>query len=302
VLRNMIFVSPERNRILELANGSYIMHPSLLLDPVIATAFLAGLPFLLWRLKGSLAARLLLGTLYVTMVVVYVPPISTFLGDNVVLPGQIWRLAWPIQLAALLTLGWSVWTAMDYVADRLARFGPARYLVRALPLLLVLALVVAAIPQARPGWESIAAHREASREAGYYPSDPIFPWFRDEIHTPVIVMAPDLLGARIPAYSAEANVVSRRGSLVLRVLPELEERAPGRIEVPQGSLDVRDFYSGTSLQKGMDILRRNQVDYVMAEKGSSLADSLDRLHGFTLVDTPSVRYDLYAVDLDKLPK
>jgi hypothetical protein len=116
------------------------------------------------------------------------------------------------------------------------------------------------------------------------------------------MMAPDLLGARIPAYSAEANVVSRRGSLVLRVLPELKERAPGRIEVPQGSLDVRDFYSGVTPQKGMDILRRNQVDYVMAEKGSPLAGSLDRLPGFTLVDTPSIRYDLYAVDLAKLPK
>ena len=39
----MIFVSPERNRIHEFADGSYIMHPSLLLDPVIATAFLIAL-------------------------------------------------------------------------------------------------------------------------------------------------------------------------------------------------------------------------------------------------------------------
>src|SRR5215203_3426208 len=39
-----------------LADASYMMHPSLLLDPVIATAFLIGLPFLLWRLKRSLAA------------------------------------------------------------------------------------------------------------------------------------------------------------------------------------------------------------------------------------------------------
>src|SRR5215217_321177 len=75
VLRNMIFVSPERNRIHELADGSYIMHPSLLIDPVIAAAFLVGVPFLLWRLRNSLAARLLLGTLYITIVVDYVPQI-----------------------------------------------------------------------------------------------------------------------------------------------------------------------------------------------------------------------------------
>ena len=108
VLRNMIFVSPERNRIFELADGSYMMHPSLLLDPAIATAFLIGLPFLLWRLKRSLAAQLLFGMMYVTTVIVYVPPIATFLGDNVVLPGQIWRLAWPVQLAAVLTLAIAV--------------------------------------------------------------------------------------------------------------------------------------------------------------------------------------------------
>jgi hypothetical protein len=301
VLRNMIFVSPERNRILELADGSYMMHPSLLLDPVIAAAYLIGLPFLLWRLKRSLAAQLLFGVMYLTAVVVYVPPIATFLGNNVVLPGQIWRLAWPVQLAAVLTLGWLVWTATGYVAAWLQRLGPARFLAGALPIILVVALTVAAVPQARPGMESIQAHREASRTSGFYPSDPIFPWFRDEIHSPVVVLAPDIQSARIPAYSSLANVVSRRGGLVLRVLPELEKRAPGQIEVPQGSLDVQEFFSGTTLQKGVEILRRNDVDYVMVAKDSRLTGSLEDLPGFEPVETPSERYDLYSVDLKKLP-
>jgi hypothetical protein len=301
VLRNMIFVSPERNRIHELVDGSYIMHPSLLLDPVIATAFLIGVPFLLWRLGRSLAARLLLGTLYITMVVVYVPPITTFLGDNLVLPGQIWRLAWPIQLAAVLTLGWLLWTGIGYATGWLQRFLPARRAAGALPLLLVVALTVATLPQARHGMESIAAHREGSRETGYYPSDPIFPWFRDEIHSPEVVLAPDLPSARIPAYSAETNVVSRRGSLVLRVLPELEERVTGRIEVPQGSLDVKNFFYDSTMEERMEILRRNEVDYVMIPEDSSLVDALERLPGLTPVDTPSERYVLLGVDRSKLP-
>jgi Family of unknown function (DUF6077)/Family of unknown function (DUF6541) len=300
VLRNMIFVSPERNRILELADGSYIMHPSLLLDPMIATAFLIGLPFLLWRLKRSLAAQLLFGVMYLTTVVVYVPPITTFLGDKVVLPGQIWRLAWPIQLAAVLTLGWLVWTALGYASGWLRRLGPTRLLAGALPALLVVALTIAALPRASQGLGSIQAHREASREAGFYPSDPIYPWLRDEIRSPVVVLAPDIQGARIPAYSFEANVVSRRGGLVLGVLPELKKRAPGQIEVPQGSLDVREFFSGTTLQKGIEILRRNNVDYVMVAKDTQLADSLDRISGFEPVETPSERYDLYRVDLQRL--
>jgi hypothetical protein len=119
--------------------------------------------------------------------------------------------------------------------------------------------------------------------------------------SPVVVLAPDIQSARIPAYSSEANVVSRRGGLVLRVLPELEKRAPGQIEVPQGSLDVQAFFSGTTLQEGVEILRRNNVDYVMVTNDSQLTGALDRLSGFTPVETPSERYALYAVDLQKLP-
>jgi hypothetical protein len=218
-----------------------------------------------------------------------------------VLPGQIWRLAWPIQLAAVLTLGWLLWTTIAYASGWLQRFLPARFLATALPLLLVVALTVAAVPLARPGMESIQKHREASREAGYYPSDPIFPWFRDEIRSPVVVLAPDLQSARIPAYSAEANVVSRRGSLVLRVLPELKERVSGRIEVPQGSLDVKNFFYDATPEKRMEILRRNEVDYVMFPEDSPLIDSLKRQPGFATVDTPGERYVLLAVDRDKLP-
>jgi uncharacterized membrane protein len=149
--------------------------------------------------------------------------------------------------------------------------------------------------------ESIQTHAEKSRTSGFYPSDPIFPWFRDEISAPVVVLAPDIQSARIPAYSFEANVVSRRGGLVLRVLPKLEKRAPGQIEVPQGSLDVREFFSGTTLQKGVEILRRNNVDYVMVANDSRLTGALESLQGFEPVETPSERYDLYSVDLEELP-
>jgi hypothetical protein len=67
---------------------------------------------------------------------------------------------------------------------------------------------------------------------------------------PFLALVAALAYVCIPAYSSETNVVSRRGSLVLRVLPQLEERASGRIEVPRGSLDVQEFFRGTSLQRG----------------------------------------------------
>jgi hypothetical protein len=51
----------------------------------------------------------------------------------------------------------------------------------------------------------------------------------------------------------------------------------------------------------VEILRRNNVDYVMIANDSQLSGALDRLPGFVPVATPSERYDLYSVDLEKLP-
>jgi hypothetical protein len=297
VLRNMIFVSPERHRIFEFADGSYMMHPSLVLNPVILTAIVLGIPFLLWRVRGSLAAQLLLGVLILTTIVCYVPPIATFLGEELVLPGQLWRLAWPIPLAALLTLGWLAWEVSSRVAAGLERLRLARPLARALPLLVVVALTVAAVPWVKAGLEPVERHKEVSRAQGFYPADPIYPWLRDEIAAPSVVLASDLYSARIPSYSSEANVVSRRGSLVLRVLPKLKKRVDSQIEVPQGSLDVREFFNGTDLETGAKILRRHEVDYVMVRSNSELQGAMDGLPGFEPVGEPSKRFDLYEVDL-----
>ena len=167
-----------------------------------------------------------------------------------ILPGQLWRLAWPIPLAAVLTLGWVAWEASSRAGAWLERVPRVRPLARALPLLVVVALTVAAVPRTMDGIELVRSHAEEAASSGLYPSDPIFGWLDEEITSPTVVLAKDIPSASIPAFSSEANVVSRRGSLLLRVLPLLEERAPDRIEVPQGSLDVREFFRGTTLARG----------------------------------------------------
>jgi hypothetical protein len=298
----MLFVQPGRERIFEFADGSYIMHPSLILNPVILSAFVLGIPFLLWRLKRSLAAQLLLGALLLSTALCYVPPIATFVGDHVVLPGQLWRLAWPIPLAALLTLGWLAWEATSRAGAWLDGLRATRGFARALPLLLVVVLTVAAVPRATAGIDLVERHRETARSWGLYPADPIYPWFRDEMTSPRVVLAKDLQGVRIPAYSSGANVVSRRGSLVLQVLPLLEQRAPGRIEVPQGSLDVREFFSRSTRERRVEILLRHKVDYVMVRSNSRLGSMIDELPGVKPASEPSERYDLYGVNLHKLER
>ena len=298
VLRNMVFVSPERARIFEFADGSYMMHPSLLLTPILAVSFLLGVPFLLARARSSVAAQLLLGTMLLVTFAVYVPPVATFLGDELVLPGQIWRLAWPIPLAVLLTLGWLVWETIGWAINRIGttRTGLVTGIVS---VLLVAALSAAAMPLISEGMKPILNHKQSAREAGFYPVDPLYPWFREEITSPSVVLAPDLLGARIPAYSPHANVVSRRGGLVLRVLPKLEARVPGRIDVPRGAVDVQRFFHGADFATKTEILRRHNVDYVLVPKGSLLAQTLPQRPGVEPVDQPSPRYNLYSVDLQK---
>jgi hypothetical protein len=71
----------DQERLLELGDGSYIMHPALLLEPVMLAAYVLGIPFLIWRLERSLAAQLLLGVLLFVPVLIYIPPVTTFIGE-----------------------------------------------------------------------------------------------------------------------------------------------------------------------------------------------------------------------------
>lgn len=291
VLANMVFVKPGWDRVLELGGGYYMVHPAQLLNPVVPVAFLVGLPFLLLRLKHSLAARLLVGMLVMPVVVCFVPPVATFFGDHVILPGQMWRLAWPIPLAASLTVGWLFWELTRLARAGLRSSGGSRRVGRFLPLVFVCALMVAAAPvsvdQAR------AVYHGGPRNPGIC-FDPVFDWIGKNIEETSVVLAPDLENTCIPAYSAEANVVSLRGGLLLRVLPALQSRVPDQIEVPQGTLDVRSFFYGSTLEEKARIIERYDADYVMVREGSPLNERFGP--GFEAVYTSAGGYSLYAVN------
>ena len=300
VLANAVFVRPGWRRILLLGGGYYIMHPFLILNPVIALAYLAGLPFLFWRVGSSLAARLLLGVLLLVTAVCFFPPLTTFVGDNVVLPGQIWRLAWPISLVAPLIVGWMAWEGARHAGRVLARRNWRPGLAPFLPLALVCVLTVAVSPVAGVAMNKVLATRSVP-QAFAYPLDPAFRWMRDNIDEPAVVLAPDLENTIIPAHSAEANVASLRGNLILNILPALEERVPGEIERPRGALDVNRFFSGPSVPEATSILRRYDADYLFLKANTPLDEQLLDIPGFTPLDVPGERYSMYSVDRQELP-
>jgi hypothetical protein len=299
ILANMVFLLPRRHKILELGDGYYMMHPSLLVNPAILLALLVGLPFLLRRLKSSLAAQLLVGMLLVPAAVCFMPPIATFFGDHIVSPGQLWRLAWPIPLAAILTMGWIVWEMTRYAQIGLNTSGASRRLAQFLPLVLVCALIVVAAPASVGGvWDVYRAAEIPPTVRSRF--DPIYGWMHDHIVEPSVVLAPDWVNVCIPAYSAQANVVSLRGEQVLNHLAALNRRAPGGIDVPQGALDVHNFFYRSTLEEKIRIIQRYEVDYVMVRADSPLNGTLKHEPAFTTIDTPGKRYSLYAVDHSKL--
>ena len=296
VLANMVFAKPELKRIYEFSDGSYIMHPGLLLQPVVLAAFILGVPFLLWRLRRSVGAQLLLGALLATAAAVYVSPISTFIGDNVVVPGQLWRLAWPIPLMSLLIVGWMVWEIISLAELGLNRAGVPNWASRLLPLIVVVAGLAAAAPAALAQAEEVYREEQAARDGGSC-LEPALGWLRDNVRKPSVVLAPDAVNTCIPAYSAPANVVSFRGGLLINRLPLLEERVPGRVEVPRNALDVNRFFSGQlTVQEGVQMLRSYEVDYVLVPADSPINTTLENLPGMTAEDIPGERYKLYAVD------
>lgn len=296
ILANMVFVRPEWRHIYELGDGYYIMHPYLLLNPAVAAAYLFGIPFLLFHLRRSLAAQMLFGILVFVALLVYVPPVATFFGNQVIIPGQLWRMAWPIPLAALLTLGWLFWKLTTFVAIRLSRRGLSDTAVKYVPAFLVLTLALVVMPLAASGIREVEAASDPPIDASS-PVDPIFPWIRENINELSVVLAPDAENTTIPAYSSSADVVSLRGGAILNNLPALKRRIDGDVKAPRRALDVQEFYSGPTYDDARKILRRHEVDYVMVYKDTPQHRQLESLSEFESIKTPGERYKLFRVDL-----
>ncbi len=275
-------------RLMGLGESWYIMHPSLLLEPPVLAALALGTPFLLWRARKDVAAQLLLGVLLFTIFLVYFPPVSTFIGGFTG-PWSLWRLAWPIELAALLTLGWMAWEAVRFAA---ARFLPARagVAVAYLPLLLVAALAVAAVPSAIAGVRSASGEGETPQEDSSC-TDPALRWLGKTVEKPnTVVLAPEKENSCFPAYSSRILYVSFRGN----------QYGDGP-DIPRNIADVRKFFDSPTLDGEMrKILDRYGVTFVLLPTDSPLNAQLRHAPGFRALDNPGERYRIYQVDREKL--
>ena len=220
-------------------------------------------------------------------------------------PNLIYRLAWPIPLLALITAGWMAWEGLRFAEARLSRVGVGRGVTRVLPLALVAVLVAMAAPltaaQALDTYRDRADESGEQSSTGYHP-DPVYPWMRDNIKEPSVLLAPDASSTAVAAYSAPMNVVSYRSGAWIRDRALLEEKAGEKIELPQRALDMHSFFFEADLEtEGYEIMRRYEVDYLMVPADSPSNERLETLPGFSLVqDAPREGYSLYAVDLQEI--
>lgn len=296
LVQNRLSVWQDQKRLLILGEGSYIMHPYLVLNPVVAGAYLLGVPFLIWRLKRSLAAQLLLGVLLFFAFLVYFPPLASFVAQFV-RPWLLYRLAWPIPLAALLTVSWMAWELLGYVSRR---FGGARLRGAAplLTLILVVLLASAAAPHALAGVRTVDSVDETPQENASC-VDPAFDWMRNTVDSQSIVLAPELENSCVPAYSSLTNVVSYRDQFLGTSSDETDSSEQSASSSKAQA--VKNFFGASTVGSAMiETLQRYKVDYVLLPTGSPLNVQLTHLPGFTALDNPGGRYRFYAVNRDEL--
>lgn len=295
LVENRLSTWQDQKRLLILGEGSYIMHPSLILNPIIAGAYLIGVPFLIWRLKRSLAAQMLLGLLLFFAFLVYFPPVASF-AARFVQPWFIYRLAWPIPLAALLTVGWMIWELLTYTT---LRFGGTR-LRGAAPLLalsLVILLASAAAPRALAGIRTLDSVDETPQENASC-VDPAFDWMQKTVDDKSVILAPELENGCIPAYSSLTNVIGYRDQFLG------EDSTGGTDPANQSGSSrkaraVKGFFGASTVSSAMiDTLQRYKVDYVLLHTDSPLNVQLGHLPGFTALDNPGGRYRFYSVNRD----
>ena len=296
LVQNRLSIWQDQKRLLILGEGSYIMHPSLVLNPVVAGAYLLGVPFLIWRARRSLAAQLLLGVLLFFAFLVYFPPLASF-AAQFVRPWLLYRLAWPIPLAALLTVSWMAWELLGYASRR---FGGTR-LRGATPLLALILVVLvasAAAPHALAGVRTVDSVDETPQESASC-VDPALDWMRQTVEDQGVILAPEMENSCVPAYSSLTNIVAYRDQFLGTSSDEPD--SSGQNASLSRAQSVKDFYGDSTVgSDAIDTLLRYKVDYVLLPADSPLNVQLGHLPGFTALDNPGGRYQFYAVNRDEL--
>ncbi len=251
-----------------LLNGNrYILHPAIILQPVILLGFLFA-PLLVLHLRKSNAARLIVASMVAMPLLLYVPPLAALAGKFVT-PYLLWRLAWPLPLLAILAIGWLVWRLVSGPASLVSRRSlRASNVILYAGLLTAVALaLVIARPNIKEGLVNFEERRSAQEFTTCATARDALHFLDDLAHDEYVnVLASRQLNFCIPGLAPLANVVEFRGYGTVNRLP---------IEQVDESLQrVQDatYFNSVDLVDDLVVaaIERQNIDYVMVEK--------DRIH------------------------
>lgn len=261
-----------KERILVLDNGWYILHPRLILQLINIPAFLA-LPILYRRMRRtkdlarSHSAQFLLGMIVFTTLLLIFPPTAQFLG-TLVTPSLLYRLAWPLSIGAALTVGWLSWEGLQRISLRRAHtFAFAS---------LVAAIVVGA-PQLRWSFNWLYNYK-ANLDTNYCQlAAPLLHPFQSLLTKPTVVLGDsDPTDFCLIAYSANARVVEFHGTNGIRTFLYVHREDEGWARLYDAMYYQNAEFVDSRL---LGILKQWNVGYLIVQLDSPLEPQLRLLPG-----------------------
>lgn len=265
-----------RERLLVLDNGSYILNPRLILQPVQILAFLT-LPLLFLRMRKSHPERLLFGMLVLVTLLLIFPPTADMLG-TLVTPSLLYRFHWLISIAAVITVGWLSWELLQKLpANRANLVGAAS--------LVVLAMV--GVPQLK--WNFTWLHEyQVNLGINYCVlADPLLRPFQTLLTQNTVVLGDsDGTDFCLQAYAHNAKLVEYHGTNGVRTFIYINKTDEGW----QRLFDAEYYHNAEFVdERLLSILKRWNVGYVIVSLDSPLEPQLRHLPGnfrpiFTAVD------------------
>jgi tetratricopeptide (TPR) repeat protein len=250
-----------RYRLWLLGGGRFILHPAIILEPIILAAYVLSPIILLKKWKHNFA-RLIVGALILLPVLLYLPPFAALVG-RAVTPYLIWRLAWPLPLLAVLAIGWILLLFAKILEDTLRRekrlASASDYIY---PGLIIIAIILTA-PRINTGLKDYNERRLGVEFSPCWKAVDVLSYLDDlSKDTPANVLSSHSLNFCIPGYAANANVVEFRGyGTVNRLSEDNIESSIQRVEDVY-YFDVAKVFD-TLLLNAVD---RHDIDYVLVEK------------------------------------
>ena len=289
--------SVNRYRLWLLNGDRLILHPAVFLQPVIIAAYLV-FPFIFRRKKDHHAAHLLGGTLLLLPILLYFPPFAYLVG-KVVTPYLLWRLAWPIPVLAVLTLGWGLWLLLE---KPIQRFETNETGSRIKPIIyagIIIIIAAMAMPNITRGLRNHFEKRAGIKYSTCSRAENVL-FFLDNLASKndMNILSSQNLNFCIPGYAGLANVVEFRGyGTVNRLSEDYLPDSLLRLE------DVDYFTSAVLIDDQIiEILTRYDIDYVLVEKDNmDLELQFKYLNGYFVRLYEDADFSLFKVKSPIIP-